>query len=257
MAGGQTISEELVAKTYKELGYDPKTGTFSRPPKMGSSPISSYPSPSSSYHRIQPKAPFRIRGFERTAYQSATGTTYRYSVLYRNAIIFQFLIEKWLAGLDPRTHHRLITQDTDACRSMVANIAEGYARPTTVEYIQFLGYSLASLEEVATDVIHAKDTGLLPTRPSTNLASIGIILKPTPPSNSSYPSPKISSDPLGEVKRQLGEIKREDLTYEILVELINKTRYLYKRTVEGLWGKLSRDEQDKLNAQLRNIWSQR
>lgn len=257
MAGRPTISEELVAKTYKELGYDPKTGTFSRPSRSNFSLNSSYPSPNSSYHRIQPKAPFRIRGFERTAYQSSTGTTYRYSAIYRNAIIFQYLIEKWLSGLNPHTHHRLITQDTDACRSMVANIAEGYARPTTVEYIQFLGYSLASLEEVASDVVHAKDTGLLPTRPGTSLASIGIMFKPIPPPNFSYSSPKISSDPLGELKRQVGEIKREDLAYEIFVELINKTRYLYKRTVEGLWGKLSRDEQDKLNAELRNIWSQR
>ncbi|MDP1722583.1 MAG: four helix bundle protein [Candidatus Gottesmanbacteria bacterium] len=257
MAGGQSVSDELIQKTYDELGYDPVTNTFTRPTRSGSSPISSYPSPNSSYHRIQPKAPFRIRGLEKTAYQSATGTTYRYSAIYRNAIIFQFLIEKWLAGLDARTHHRLITQDTDACRSMVANIGEGYARPTTVEYIQFLGYSLASLEEVATDVDHARDTALLPSRPGSGLAGIGIILKPTMPPTLSYSSPKTTHDPLGDIKRQLGEIRREDLTYEIFVELINKTRYLYKRTVEGLWGKLSRDEQDKLNAELRNIRSQR
>lgn len=127
-----SIADELAAKTYKELGYDPKTKTYSP------SPNPSYPSPISSYHLIQPKAPFRIRGLEKTAYQSATGTTYRYSALYRNAIVFQLLIEKWLSGLETRKHHRLITQDTDAVRSMVANIAEGYARPTTVEYLQFL-----------------------------------------------------------------------------------------------------------------------
>lgn len=257
MAGRPTISEELAEKTYKELGYDPVTNTFTRPSRSGLSPTSSYPTPNSSYHRIQPRAPFRSRGLERTAYQSATGTTYRYSALYRNVIIFQFLIEKWLCGLEARVHHRLITQDTDACRSMVANIAEGYARPTTVEYVQFLGYSLASLEEVVTDVVHAKDTGLLPSRPGTSLASIGIILKPTPPPSISDLSPKISFDPLGDVKRQLGEIRREDLTYEIFLELINKTRYLYKRTVEGLWDKLSRDEQEKLNAEIANIRSQR
>lgn len=246
-----SIADQLAAKTYKELGYDPKTNTFSPP-----SPTSSYPSPASSYHMAQPKSPFRIRGLERTTYQSPTGTTYRYSALYRNAVIFQLLIEKWLSGLDPRKHHRLITQDTDACRSMVANIAEGYARPTTVEYLQFLGFSKSSLEEVATDVVHAKDTGLLPSRPGSSLASIGIVLKPTSPPSISYPSPNSSSDPLGDLKRQIGEIKSKDLSFEIFHELINKTRYLYKRTIEGLWGKLTRDEQVKLRESLNSIYSQ-
>lgn len=140
MVDSPSISDELAAKTFKELGFDPKTGKFSN------SPNPSYPSPHSSYHMIQPKTPFRMRGLERTAYQSATGTTYRYSTLYRNAVVFQLLIEKWLSGLDRRRHHRLITQDTDACRSMVANIAEGYARPTAKPVLRKLPPTLFMLK---------------------------------------------------------------------------------------------------------------
>ena len=51
------------------------------------------------------------------------------------------------------------------------------------------------------------------------------------------------------------EIHAKDLTYELFIELANKTSHLFKRTVEGLWGKLSRDEQAALKEQLANLWS--
>ena len=211
------VVQRLIDKTYKELA--------------ASSPDTSYPSPGSSYHMAQPKTPFRIPTLEKTKYQSPTGTTYRYSALYRNAVIVQLFVEKWTSGLDQKQYHRLIVQDNDAARSMVANIAEGYARPSTKEYLDFLGYSRASLEEITTDIMHAKDLSLLPSRPGSSLDSIGIELRP--------------GVELGEVKRKVGEVKREDLTFEILIELINKTNYLYKRTVEGLWNKFTADERTK------------
>lgn len=233
------IGSNLAEKTFRELGYDPKTGKFS-------SPSSSYPSPASSYHLTTPKTLFRIRAIEKTAYQSPTGTTYRYSAIYRNAVVLQLLVEKFTAGLDQHMYSRYIKQLNDASRSVVANIAEGYGRPTSKDYLEFLGFSRASLEEVYTDIVHAHDQHLLSSKPSSDLLSIGIILKPSPPS---------SYDPLGELKRKIREIRREDITFQIFIELINKTSYLFKRTVEGLWSKLSRDEQAKLKEELANLWS--
>ena len=111
------------------------------------------------------------------------------------------------------------------------------------------------------DIIDAKDDGLLPSRPGSSLAGIGIELKPLNPPKTSYLPPKSSYaegasfayDPLGEHKRIIREIKREDLTYEIFIELVNKTDYLLKRAVEGLDNKIISDEEKKLNQELSNI----
>lgn len=263
----KSLGEQLAEKTFREMGYDPKTKTFRKEvgenrsglgdSKRNRSLNSSYPSPNSSYHLAQPKAGIRIKALEKTFYQSPTGTTYRYSPLYRNAIVLQLLIEKFTSGLDSRMHHRLITQVNDAARSVVANIAEGYSRPTSVEYIKFLGFSKASLEEIITDIIHAKDTELLQSNPGSSLHSIGIILKPNAPPKPSYSSPQSYYDPLGEVKRIIRDIRREVLTLEIFIELANKTSYLFKRTVEGLWQKLTSQEQENLRNELNSLWKWR
>lgn len=41
------------------------------------------------------------------------------------------------------------------------------------------------------------------------------------------------------------KIKAQDLTYEALLELANKTDYLLRRQVEGLQQKIARDEEAK------------
>lgn len=43
----------------------------------------------------------------------------------------------------------------------------------------------------------------------------------------------------------LGDVKREELTWEIFLELLNKTDYLMKRAVEGLQNKMGKDEESK------------
>ncbi len=134
---------------------------------------------------------------------------------------------------------------------VTANIREGYKRPSTKEYLDFLGYSQASLEEVRGDIEDAKDDGLLPSKPGSSLTDIGIQLKPHP--YHLLKSPTISYDPLGELKRIIGDIKGEYLTYEIFLELINKSDYLLKRTVEGLQTKIVKDERIKLNQELETI----
>lgn len=44
-----------------------------------------------------------------------------------------------------------------SARSVVANIAEGYARVGLAEYIQFLGFSLGSLVEIIEDLLWLED----------------------------------------------------------------------------------------------------
>jgi len=225
------IAKELAEKTFKELN-SPKT--------------------SSDSPNISSKSPFRIPALEKTSRQSPQGKSYRFSAIYRNAVALRLLVQKFTKILNSQKHFRFISQINDAARSVVANIREGYKRPTTKEYLDFLGYSQASLEEVRGDIEDAKDDGLLPSKPGSNLTDIGIHLKPHP----YYPlkSPKTSYDPLGEIKRVIGEIKGEDLSYEIFLELINKTDYLLKRTVEGLQTKIVKDERVKMNQKLETIY---
>jgi len=49
----------------------------------------------------------------------------------------------------------------DASRSVQRNIEEGYKRPTTKEYLDFLGFSQGSLEELKGDVRDCLRDGLM------------------------------------------------------------------------------------------------
>ncbi|MEX0888174.1 MAG: four helix bundle protein, partial [Patescibacteria group bacterium] len=126
----------------------------------------------------------------------------------------------------------------------VANIREGYKRPTTKECLDFYGYAHASLEEVRGFIEDARDDGILASKPGSALKDLGIELKPIPYHRLLRP-PKVSYDPLGEIKRIIGDVKRGDLTFEIFLELLNKTDYLMKRAVEGLQAKMEKDEDAK------------
>ena len=238
------IGLQLAQEMFKKLGLDPKTGK----------PLSSLSEPEG-YTSRRPMPPFRIRALEKTRRQSPRGKAYHHSALYRNAVILRLLVKKFTDGLNPKKHHRLISQLNSSGRSTVANIREGYVRPTSAEYSTFLGYSHGSLEEIRGDVTDAKDDGLLKSKPGSSLASIGIHLKPLTPKAralliSSYSPPKTTYDPLGEHKRKIRGIKREQLSYEIFIELINKTDYLLKRAVEGLDKKIIADEEKKLREEL-------
>lgn len=243
MTKKKPISQQLAEKTFKELGLDPKTG------KLLSSPKPSYQSSKRSLKRgvgETRRVPFRVKALEKTRRQSPKGKAYQHSALYRNAVILRLLIKKFSDGLDPKKHHRLISQLNSSGRSIVANIREGYVRPTTAEYSTFLGYSHGSLEEIRGDIIDAKDDGLLLSRPDSSLKDIDISLKPPPNT-----TPKNHLDSL---KRKIREIKREDLTYEIFIELINKTDYLLKKAVEGLDLKIITDEKNKLRDEIVSHW---
>ncbi len=149
----------------------------------------------------------------------------------------------------------------DAARSVIANIEEGFARPTTSEYLTFLGYSQASLIEVKGDIQRSLQDGLLPSRPRSSVAGIGIdlgrwhealkasvISRPVEnkgvygkleESTTSFAQPPLRSfrflyDPVDTLRAQ-------DLTYEIFIELVNKTDWHLRRLVVSLEDKLARD----------------
>ncbi|MCD6093558.1 MAG: four helix bundle protein [Candidatus Omnitrophica bacterium] len=58
--------------------------------------------------------------------------------------------------LNRTTDRRLIAHMDDSARSVQRNIEEGYKRATTKEYVEFLGFSRASLEELKGDVEELK-----------------------------------------------------------------------------------------------------
>jgi len=241
------IGEKLAQEMFKKLGFDSKGRPIRERSKSSLGEVrrfstsSSYRPPKTSYN-----PPFRIRALEKTKRQSPRGKAYQHSPLYRNSVILRLLAKIFTTGLDPIKYRYLISQVESETRSVVANIREGYLRPTSAEYSVFLGYSHGSLEEFRGDVEDAKDDGLLISKTGTSLKNIGIDLIPPP-----NESPKRY---LEEVKRIIGEIKREDLTYEIFIELINKTDYLLKRAVEGLDKKIIADEEKKLNQELKSHW---
>ena len=57
---------------------------------------------------------------------------------------------------------RLVEQINDSSESVMANIAEGFGRGTQGEFIQFLGYSLGSLNETQSHLAAAYDREYLP-----------------------------------------------------------------------------------------------
>ena len=130
----KTIHQQLAGKTFTELGLDPKTGKplLTSPNKRNLRDPRSTP-------------PFRIPALEKTKRQSSKGKAYQYSALYRNAVILRLLVKKFTNSLSPKKFHRLISQLDSAARSVVANIREGYVRPSSKEYSIFLAEVTSSL----------------------------------------------------------------------------------------------------------------
>jgi four helix bundle protein len=56
---------------------------------------------------------------------------------------------------------RLVEQVNDSSASVMANIAEGFGRGTQGEFVTFLGYSIASLNETQSHLCVAYDRGYL------------------------------------------------------------------------------------------------
>lgn len=236
----QDIAGKLAAKTYQELGLDPKTGKLLPAGKSG-----------------------RIVGNDTYGNRQAKSTQgYKASASWQTASLLRDLGLLFSRDL-PSKEFRRRSQLEDALRSMVANIEEGWARPTTKEFLDFLGFSQGSLAEVRGDIERLHSDGLLKSetgiygnrRENTGspLTRAGI---PTPSRDLPYPPVNSRRKPTGVdgklreytclAGRRAGkEIKAGDLTYEAFAELVNKTDFLLKRQVEGLRQKIQRDEKNR------------
>jgi len=148
------------------------------------------------------------------------------------------------AGEAGKWEQRRKAQLDDAARSVVRNIEEGWKRPTTSEYLNFLGYSQASLEEVNGDIRDCRTDGFLASRPGTSLHDLGIDLKIAkgPDKGSAKGDPSAPGHPYYQPLSTL-TANPSRLTYEMFLELINKTDYLLRKLVESLEKKLAADRQ--------------
>lgn len=206
-------------------------------------------------------------------------TGYRYLVQWSNAVLLRYLIRLFTNSL-PKSEYRRKAQVDDAARSVVRNIEEGFKRSNTSTYVEFIGFSQGSLEEVKGDVRELTEDGFLPSRPGSSLVAIGINLgdfnkallkgnyrnleehKGSNNSINSFNSPLKSSSapltfstkkppdsdriflytPLSTLYPPLAKVRAQDLTYEIFMELVNKTDWLLRKLVESLEKKLSHDQ---------------
>ncbi len=217
---------------------------------------------------------------------------YRYLVPWSNAVLLRFLVRLLTSEL-ARSEYRRKSQADDAARSVVRNIEEGYKRSTTSEYLQFIGYSQGSLEEVKGDIRELTEDGFLRTARGSSLAGVGLDLgsfhralrgdkgrykssedgrtegnrgwyrrvkddrtgsgngredsSPLKSSNRPLTSSKSGPKPwdyrpLTVLYPPLAKVRARDLTYEIFLELINKTDWNLRKLVESLERKLEGEQ---------------
>jgi len=166
---------------------------------------------------------------------------YKYLAPWTNAVLLRFFIRKFTKEL-PRSEYRSKTQLDDAGRSVVSNIEEGYKRPSTKEYLDFIGFSQGSLEEIKGLIKQLCQDGFLRSKPGSVLADLGINLqefkgKLGEPKGGDFKG----AIPLEALYPPLASLKGADLTFEIFLEFINKTDWLFRQTVDSLEKKMAEE----------------
>ena len=175
-------------------------------------------------------------------------TGYRRLVPWSNAALLRYLV-RILTNSLPKSEYRRKAQLDDAARSVVRNIEEGYKRATTSEYSDFIGYSQGSLEEVKGDIRELTEDGFLALRPGSTLASAGLdlgafhnALKGNKGSYRGLKDVKTGYTPINVLYPPLKNIRAANLTYEMFLELINKTDWNLRQLVVSLECKLSQEQ---------------
>lgn len=184
---------------------------------------------------------------------------YVFLVAWANASLLRVLVTRFTNSL-PKSLYRLKSQLDDAARSVVANIEEGYARQTTSEYINFLGYSRASLIEVKGDIQRSLQDGILDSESGSSLLDLkidlgkwhealkSIVVSSLAEFRGIYRNVReIRGMPKAKISFKflygpVDELKVQDLTYEMFIELINKTDWNIRKLVESLEKKLNTDQ---------------
>lgn len=190
----------------------------------------------------------------------STSEGYKFLVQWSNLILLRIMVKKVIDDLKSSNYPlssfstplnksliaRLESQLLDAIRSSIANIEEGWKRSTTSEYLQFIGYSQGSLEEVKGDIKRMVQDSQINSSEKSSLSDLGIDLKLWNEwAKDPLHSAKILHFPLKGNKggyRKLEEVKGKAITYEMFIELINKTDFLIRKLVESLEKKLNSDQ---------------
>lgn len=166
---------------------------------------------------------------------------YQYLAVWQNAALLRVLVRVWTKDLPTREEYRLKAQMDDEARSVKRNIEEGWKRPTTSEYLQFLGYSQASLEELRGDIRDCKTDGFLPSRPGSSLGDKGFNLRVVKGAAKGLVKGE-PTDPGHPYYQPLKTLNPKTLTYEEFTELVNKTDWLLRKLVESLEKKLQQEQ---------------
>lgn len=164
---------------------------------------------------------------------------YRYLVQWSNAVLLRYLVRLFTNSL-PKAEYRRKSQLDDCARSVVRNMEEGFKRSTTRDYLNFIGYSQGSLEEVKGDIRELNEDTFLPSVPESSLKSVAIDLKDFHESLEEVKG--VQRRDTGEYYSQsltvlyppLIKVKATDLTLEIFMELIYKTDFLLRKLVISL-----------------------
>lgn len=186
---------------------------------------------------------------------SQTANGYIHLIAWSNASLLRILIKKFTSTL-PNIERRLKMQLDDAARSVIANIEEGYRRPTTIEYLTFLGYSQASLVEVKGDIQRCRQDNILKSIQNSNLLSLGILLNDWHTAlkqsvisdtkgiygNLKETSPLTPLNSYTFLYNPVDNLKAQSLTFEIFLELINKTDWNLRKLVSSLEEKLAQEQ---------------
>lgn len=166
---------------------------------------------------------------------------YQYLAVWQNAALLRVLVRVFTKGCLPRGEYRLKAQMDDEARSIKRNIEEGWKRPTTSEYLKFLGYSQASLEELRGDIRDCKTDEFLESRPGSSLGDIRVNLRVTKGAAKGLVKGE-PTEPGHPYCQPLKTLKAQTLTYEIIIELVNKTDWLLRKLVESLEKKLQQEQ---------------
>jgi len=98
--------------------------------------------------------------------------SYRDLQIWQEAVDLVELVYRASAAFPADERFGLTSQLRRSSVSIPSNIAEGHARPTTRDYLRFLGISLGSLAEMETQILIASDTSTM--RRSTGYAKPAI-----------------------------------------------------------------------------------
>ncbi len=87
------------------------------------------------------------------------GESFRDLIAWQRAMASALNIYRLTATFPADERYGLVSQLRRAAVSVASNIAEGYGRATTGEYLQFLGHARGSNSEIETQLIIAQELG--------------------------------------------------------------------------------------------------